>query len=206
MSGRRRMSSVRWGWKTAAVPRRGFRDSARELHAERLMMRAWQPADAGQVYDACQDAEIQRWTRVPSPYSMADADAFVAVSPERWSAGLPTFRIFELDGRSLLGSIGFVRSSDPGVLELGYWIASPARRRGVATDATRLVCDWAFEHPEAHRIEWVAEVGNVGSHLVAERSGFQFEGVLRSRIEHRGAWVDVWVAGLIRPAQPAAQQ
>lgn len=169
-------------------------------------MRTWQPADAAQVYEACQDAEIQRWTRVPSPYSMADADAFVATCPERWSVGLPAFGIFELDGRSLLGSIGFVRSPDPGVLELGYWVASRARRRGIATEATRLLCDWAFEHPDVHRIEWMAEVGNVGSRRVAERSEFQFEGVLRSRVEHRGVWVDVWVAGLIRSNQPAAQQ
>ena len=41
---------------------------------------------------------------------------------------------------------------------------------------------------------------------VAERSGFQFEGVLRSRVEHRGTWVDVWIAGFIRSNQPDAQQ
>ncbi len=162
-------------------------------------MRNWHQTDAAQVYDACQDPEIQRWTRVPSPYSMADAEDFIAATLERWRAGLPSFGIFEPDGRSLLGSIGFVRSPDPGVVELGYWVAPAARGRGVATDAARLVCDWAFEHPEVHRIEWTAYAGNLASRRVARRCGFHFEGVLRSRAQHRGVWVDVWIAGLIRP-------
>jgi RimJ/RimL family protein N-acetyltransferase len=47
-----------------------------ELCDDRLYLRPPRLGDAGQIYAACQDAEIQRWTTVPSPYSRADAEMF----------------------------------------------------------------------------------------------------------------------------------
>lgn len=40
-------------------------------------LRDLSPADAPWIHEACQDAEIQRWTLVPRPYTRAHADDFV---------------------------------------------------------------------------------------------------------------------------------
>ncbi|KAK0558293.1 hypothetical protein OC844_005266 [Tilletia horrida] len=59
-----------------------------ELTTERLLLRPFQPADAAQVYEICQDADIQRFTTVPSPYTPAHAHGFCAtVCPAGWEAG-----------------------------------------------------------------------------------------------------------------------
>lgn len=74
----------------------------------------------------------------------------------------------------------------PGVGEIGYWVDPAARNRGVATEAFRAVCRWAFTTLDLEIIEWRTEVGNVGSRRVAERAGFLVEATLRKRQVHRG--------------------
>ena len=176
------------------------------LAADGLVLRDWNADDAEQVFEACQDGEIHRWTPIRPPYSMADAQRFVATSAERWDGGLPSFGMFADDRRTLLGSMGFVRRLDAAVVEIGYWVAPWARRRGVATRGMSRICAWAFGDPDTHRIEWTALVGNVGSRRAAEACGFRIEGVLRSRAEQAGARADVWIAGLVRADLAATAQ
>jgi len=67
---------------------------------------------------------------------------------------------------------------------IGYWCAPWARRRGVTTRALRLLCRHAFEELGLERLELVADPDNVASQGVAEKTGFQREGVLRSHVRY----------------------
>ena len=182
-------------------------DESTVLTGRGLVMRSWVPEDLDQLLHACQDPEIQRWTTLPSPYLPEHAEQFVVNSALRWVQGLASFAI--VDGPDLLGSIGFVGLPEEGVVEIGYWISREARGRGIATAATRLICDWALDELEFNRIEWQAYVGNDGSRRVALRCGFTFEGLLRGRGFQRGQFHDIWVAGLLagdpRPDVPDAR-
>jgi RimJ/RimL family protein N-acetyltransferase len=61
-------------------------------------------------------------------------------------------------------------------------VGADARGRGVATAATRLAGNWAFEAvPELARLQLRAAVENVASNRVAEKAGFTREGVLRAQ-------------------------
>ncbi|KAK0554993.1 hypothetical protein OC846_001850 [Tilletia horrida] len=58
------------------------------LTTERILLRPFGPADAPQVYEICQDSEIQKWTTVPSPYTQAHADGFCSQKcPSGWEKG-----------------------------------------------------------------------------------------------------------------------
>ena len=48
-----------------------------EITAGSLHLRPWESGDAEQVYEACQDPELQRWTTIPVPYAERDAVWFV---------------------------------------------------------------------------------------------------------------------------------
>jgi hypothetical protein len=56
-----------------------------------LVLRRQRPADAEAIAGACQHPEIPRWTLVPSPYSLADAEAFLAASAEEEASGRAAF-------------------------------------------------------------------------------------------------------------------
>ena len=67
-----------------------------------------------------------------------------------------------------------------GSAELGYFIAAEFEGRGLVTRSVRALIDYAAVIHAVQRFYIQAAVGNVRSLAVAERLGFQREGVLRS--------------------------
>jgi RimJ/RimL family protein N-acetyltransferase len=145
-------------------------------------LRPWRDTDVEALVVACQDLEIVRWTRVPTPYGEADARAYLFARYDAVYAGLSApFAIVAADSGELLGSISLMRFAWEHLrAEVGYWLAATARGQGHATRAVRLICDWGFAELGLERIDLLAATGNLPSQLVAERAGFQREAVLRS--------------------------
>ena len=161
------------------------------LEDELVLLRPYERGDVAAIVAACQDPEISRWTSVPSPYSEADALAWLESDEEE------TFAIVDRSTGELLGSIG-VRYLDGGTAETGYWVRREARGRGVATRALVLLARWALTEKELARFQLRADVENEASQRVAERAGFVREGVLRSSLELKGERRDVVMYSLVR--------
>ena len=88
--------------------------------------------------------------------------------------------LFTKDGGELIGANGLTRIdwSVPR-LEIGYWIATRHAGLGYATEATRVVADFAFKKLKAARVEIHCDHRNKRSRRVAERAGFPLEATLR---------------------------
>jgi RimJ/RimL family protein N-acetyltransferase len=170
-----------------------------EISAGNLHLRPFAPADEGEVLASCQDPEIQRWTRVPTPYTPADAHQFVAVTaPNGWAEDREySFAVCAATSDELLASIGLRPRRTDAVGDVGFWCRPEARGRGVVTQATATICRWGFDALGMARIEWCAAVGNAASRRVAEKVGFTIEGVLRSRLELQGVRHDAWIGSLL---------
>jgi RimJ/RimL family protein N-acetyltransferase len=142
-----------------------------------IALRPPTPDDVDAITEACQDPEIPRWTRVPSPYTRAHAIDFVERSMRTWDRGTDApFMIVDAESGALLGAIGIHRfgGEDDGP-EVGYWLERSARGRGVATRALRLVSDWACREL-GERLLLQADVRNSASRRVAEKAGFRYLG------------------------------
>jgi RimJ/RimL family protein N-acetyltransferase len=63
--------------------------------------------------------------------------------------------------------------------EIGYWIRPEAAGQGHVGEAVRLLAALAFERLDARRVEIHCDTRNAKSRAVAERAGFELEGVLR---------------------------
>ena len=152
-------------------------------------------ADIERVHDLVQDPEIPRWTTVPSPYSLADAESFVndfnAVAWRQIADGTFTtdrggpevvwgVRIAEgspLAG--LHGSIG-LRPADGGAVEIGWWLGAEARGHGVMRAAVARLIEVAFSAQAPFRataVHWHAFIGNLPSAVIAQRTGFRYTGI-----------------------------
>ena len=171
------------------------------LRTDRLVLRPYDESDAPAVFAACQDPEIQRWTRVPSPYLWEHATEYLATrSPDGWRNGTAaTFAVCESGSGRLIASVGlhFDRAQEEGTAEIGYWCVAAARGAGYATEAVAEVARWGFAECGVQRLEWHAAVGNTASRRVAEKVGFTVEGTLRSALVLQGRRVDEWVASLL---------
>ncbi len=143
------------------------------LRDDVVQLRLPDERDVDAVVDACQDPDIPRFTRVPSPYGRQDAVEYVARTAESWRSGTAAgFVIADAVDDSLLGAISLMRLDDSRTVgEVGYWVARDARRRGIATRAVRLVARWGVADLGLARIELMTRVDNLGSQRVAGRGG-----------------------------------
>ena len=118
---------------------------------------------------ACDDPDVAHWIHgLPAPYTLADAEWFVADARRRLVAG-ERARLAVTDAASgeLLGSVGLDRFAGREAAEIGYWVKRDARRRGVALGAARLVVDWAFTELGVERLELLTYPGNEASQELA---------------------------------------
>ena len=151
-----------------------------ELYDDDLVLRPWTEADVPALVVACNDPEIAHWIPlIPTPYTEEDALTFVRgdVRPEEQSLAMA------LEG-TVVGAIGLGVNSMNYRGRIGYWVAAPARGRGVCTRALRLLSGWALDELELQRVDLITDPDNLASQRVAEKVGFRREGVLRAHLRH----------------------
>jgi RimJ/RimL family protein N-acetyltransferase len=145
-------------------------------------LREWREEDRDALVEMANDETVQRWTRVPSPYTSDDADHWFALTRTTREAGhQAAFAVVDAESGELLGSIDLrVNPADPAIGELGYMVGPRARRRRVATRAVDLLTRWAFDSLGIVRMEILVDPRNSPSVRVAEAAGYTREGLLRS--------------------------
>ncbi|MEN9648011.1 MAG: hypothetical protein RLZ17_47 [Actinomycetota bacterium] len=136
-----------------------------ELLTHRL--RPLQSSDADWIYHACQDAEVQRWTKIPRPYTREHAKSFVIdQNGELLATAIINSRTGEPAG------VAGIHHIKDGVATVGYWIAPEARRTGAASTALRILPSIAKRLGQVYTVRAVIAKINVASRATAERAGF----------------------------------
>jgi RimJ/RimL family protein N-acetyltransferase len=166
------------------------------LRDDAVVLRPWAFDDVAAVTHACQDPEISRWTTVPTPYSEDNAQAFLASVTDPALEDHISLAVTRADDDAVVGamSLWVVKQH---VAEFGYWAVAEARGRGYTPRALRLLAGWAFDELHLARLQLGTFPGNRASERVAEKVGFQAEGVLRSYMEQRGERRDVRMWSLL---------
>ena len=135
-----------------------------------FVVRDLSPADAGWIFEACQDAEIQRWTLVPRPYTQQHAEDFAA-------HGAGEKRVWVVERMADRRSIGMisVHTVTDGVADIGYWIAPWGRHVGAGSTAVRLVCEEIATWDDVASITARIATTNVASQATVRRAGFALD-------------------------------
>jgi RimJ/RimL family protein N-acetyltransferase len=164
-----------------------------------LTLRPFTLADIPWVYEVCQDPVLQGFMQLPSPYRLEHAVSHVEQEYiAGWDGGRRVdFLAEDAASSTRLGRVGLLLG-EPGAAEVGYWVDSRARNRGVATTAVRAVCQWAVTTAGIELIKWRCQAGNIASRRVAEKAGFLVEATLRKRRVCDGVRVDECVGSLLR--------
>jgi ribosomal-protein-serine acetyltransferase len=169
-------------------------------------IRFYQPGDANGLWEAARESVAEVYPWLPwchAGYSLGEAAewarsrAQLAAERQEFS-----FAIVDADGR-FLGGCGLNQLN--GVhrfCNLGYWVRTSATGHGVATEAVRLLSEFAFHETDLVRLEIVCAVANARSQRVAERAGAQREGILRNRLTLHSGPVDAIMYSLV-PLQAA---
>ncbi|MFB7947347.1 GNAT family N-acetyltransferase [Kitasatospora phosalacinea] len=108
------------------------------------------------------------------------------------------FAVTDAGSGQLLGTVGLKKTDWPTrVSEVGYWSAPWARGRGVTAEATRALGEWLLGEQGFQRLQLFAATGNTASQRVAEKAGFQREGILRNAGYVHAGLVDLFVFSLV---------
>jgi uncharacterized protein YhfF/predicted acetyltransferase len=134
-------------------------------------LRSLESADAEWIYQACQDEEVQRWTKVPRPYTREHAESFI----ENKNGELAAWAIIDSRSQEPVGMIGILHVIN-GVASIGYWVAPWGRKSGAASTALRIIPTLARRIGMAHTLHATIAETNTASRRTAERAGFTLIG------------------------------
>jgi RimJ/RimL family protein N-acetyltransferase len=149
------------------------------LQTARLILRPPEPQDAKAIAALANDIRIaQNTLRLPHPYTVADAETFIA-STDR-GEGEAAF-VVTLRSGVAIGAAGIAKL-DGKAPELGYWIGTQYWGQGYGTEAARAVIDHAFAALGCEELQSGARISNPASRRVLEKCGFQWCGVGLYRI------------------------
>jgi RimJ/RimL family protein N-acetyltransferase len=183
------------------------------LETRRLVLRAPRIDDAEALAALLDDRRIsENLARVPFPYGRADAEAFIAAANQ--PGGESAFLITEPDD-TIVGGCGI--KHDGTHPEIGYWLGLPYWGQGYATEAVRALIDHAFGDLGHQALQAGARVSNPASRRVLEKCGFQWTGVVLTRIRaiasaapadrfrlDRGLWASLRSWGAVKIASSTA--
>ncbi|MEA2057150.1 MAG: GNAT family protein [Actinomycetota bacterium] len=132
----------------------------------------------------------------PHPYTPVEADRWLAVCA---NDDLPLHFAVLSDGE-VAGGVGGTLKDDilAGTAELGWWLGHRFWGDGVATVAVRRLIRYCFEDLALDRVEAGVMLRNPASARVAEKAGFELEGVAKLAYLKNGERIDRLLFGLVK--------
>ncbi len=173
----------------------------RPLDSARLRLRPLRTGDAGELQRLAGDWEVARFlARVPHPYGVDDAEAFIAHARRSLKAGSEIALAVErrADG-ALVGCVGIELAVHRRAGSLGYWIGRPHWGHGFAREAALRMVDFAFGELRLQRLDATVLRHNRASIRVLEAIGFAFDRVDEVDFPARGGPKPVNLYALLRP-------
>ncbi|QRK09154.1 GNAT family N-acetyltransferase [Archangium violaceum] len=175
------------------------------LLGPRLYFRPLEREDAPRLASFVNNPDVRRNLLTHRPMNVGQEVAFVDTMAASQRDIL--FAIALRDGDRMIGTTGLheldFRSRRA---VFGLLIGEPSEwNKGYATEATRMMVDYAFGTLNLNRVELEVLEHNVGAIRAYEKVGFNREGLLRQHHYVDGAYVNTLVMGILRSEwQPLA--
>lgn len=176
------------------------------LETSRLILRVPEAADPPALNAAILESfpELARWMPWSvEPQSIEDTQAFCTEARENWEADVRYGVIMiNKDDGAIVGGTGYP-SLDWEVpkFEIGYWCRTSFAGQGYVSEATQALALLAFESLDAVRVELRMDDLNRRSWRVAERMGFELEGILRADVRNNdGSVRNTRIYAMVDPA------
>ncbi|MFL6694161.1 MAG: GNAT family N-acetyltransferase [Ramlibacter sp.] len=161
------------------------------LAGTRSVLRALRAADASSLQRHADDEAVWRnlFEGFLRPYTLADAQSWCGgawheVTELAWGIAVQDQVVGCISVRS---DQGWLRCN----AEVGYWLGQQYWRRGIVSEALRLVSDWAFGHDaDLTRLYAPIFAWNEGSQGVARSCGYVLEGGMPQSAFKAGRIID----------------
>lgn len=163
-------------------------------------LRKWRVDDEADLAEALNNKKIHDNLRdgLPYPYTKDDAKGFITAmlgaDPNK------TYAFAITDADKVVGSIGVFRKDNihSRTAEMGYYISEQFWNKGIGTSAVKQICAYIFENTDIIRIFAEPFAYNAASCRILEKSGFEYEGLLRKNAVKNGMVLDMKMYSMIK--------
>jgi RimJ/RimL family protein N-acetyltransferase len=179
-----------------------LRPSPHRITTDRLVLRAYERSDVLDVYEAIEANAVRlqafmAWAR-EAPETIDERREKLAHFRREFDEGNGTnYGVFNRSNGNFLGGFALTVTSDPAVLEIGYWLTAEAEGKWFAGEATSAMAIVALAYRGARRVEIQCDPLNARSRAVAQRVGFTWfeasDWVPDGRLSERAA-TETWIA------------
>ncbi|MFD0507975.1 GNAT family N-acetyltransferase [Streptomyces chiangmaiensis] len=178
------------------------------MRTARLRLRAFEDADANNLFALHSSAHILRYWDSPPWTERSRAEKFITACRRMEQEGTGgRLAVDRVSDGAFIGWCTLNRwNPEYRSASLGYCYDDAAWGHGYATEAARALLRWAFDTLDLNRVQAEADTRNVASARVLEKLGFVREGTLREDCVVNGDVSDSWVYGLLRREwQPSSE-
>ncbi len=171
-----------------------------ELLTERLRLRALAMTDAPSLHLAYGNANSMRFWDTQASQNLAETESRISRSVSADTEWHAAWGVLERSDGQFVGMVNYhARQSWSRRLAVGWILVPQYERRGYMQEAMRALLSHCFDTLDTHRIEAEIEPDNARSARLAERLGFQREGLLRDRLNVGGKPRSCWMYSLLYP-------
>ena len=144
-----------------------------------MKLRHWTQSDAKELTSLCNAIDRRFLSdRLPYPYTEKDAEEWLKmVTDNDTITGI--YRAIVYDGK-LIGSISVEKKDDDA--EIGYMLLNEYSNKGLATEAVKQVCTFAFKVLSLEQITANVFQPNIASIHVLLKNGFKYKGAITNAV------------------------
>ena len=155
-----------------------------KLETDRLVLRRYVNEDAAAMYkNWASDKEVTKFLKWPAHSSLEVSQRVI----EDWVNQYSDEKCYHWaivlkdNGDEPIGDIAVVHmKEDVSMVHIGYCIGKPWWRKGITSEALKVVMDFLFETVNVNRIEARHDPRNPNSGKVMEKCGMKYEGTQHS--------------------------
>ena len=150
--------------------------AAPALETQRLRFRTWRPSDFDVYEGWCARMEIMQYLGGKT-FDRIQAWRHMAYLTGHWSIfGYGYYVCEEKASGAMIGRVGYTNHPGWPGFELGWTIIPEYQGKGYATEAARMLLDYAFTQLKQDRVISLIHPDNTPSRRVAEKLGQKVEG------------------------------
>jgi len=167
------------------------------LIGEKVILTPLEEEDAEFIRMMENDPEVRYSLFLFKPLTKMEADK--KVHDMITSPNTLMFMIIDMETDQIVGQTGLVRIDFVSRAAVFYIaiLDKACRSKGLGTETTRLMVDYAFNTLNLNRIQLHVNTENLPAVHIYEKVGFKIEGTLRQAMYHGGKYCDFYVMGMI---------
>ena len=161
-------------------------------------IRSFEPFDKEALLKYANNRNVSKLLRdqFPFPYTKTDAKTWIKYACNQH----PEISFVIANAEEMIGSIGINLKMDVHKYsaEIGYWLGEPFWNKGIATEAVKIVTEFAFKNFLLNRIYANVFEGNGASEKVLQKAGYIKEATLKQAVFKGGKFLDQYIYAVIK--------